>query len=76
LLQADVGGIEPADDPLEPEELGISDERQRHVVLRRLRLDPRVALHDLDHVLAVHLQELVDIDPRDLQGNEHRIRER
>ena len=35
LLQADVGGVEPADDRFEPEELGVGDERQRHVVLSR-----------------------------------------
>ena len=71
LLQADVGGVEPADDRLEPEELGIGDERQRHVVLAGGRLDLGVALHDLDHVPAVHLQDLVDVGPGDLQGDEH-----
>ena len=29
LLQADVGGVEPADDRFEPEELGVGDERER-----------------------------------------------
>ena len=71
LLQAHVGGIEPADDRFEPEELGVGDERQRHVVLLRRRLDLRVALHGLDHVPAVHLQELVDVDPGDLKRNQH-----
>ena len=71
LLQADVGGIEPADDRFEPEELGVGDERQRHVVLAGRRLDLRVALHDLDHVPAVHLHDLVDVGPGDLQGNQH-----
>ena len=71
LLQADVGGIEPADDRFEPEQLGIGDERQRDVVLAGLRLDPRVALHDLDHVPAMHLQDLVDVGPGDLQRDQH-----
>ena len=71
LLQADVGGIEPADDRFEPEELGVDDERQRHVVLRRRGLDPGVPLHDLDHVPAVDLQDLVDVRPGDLQRDQH-----
>ncbi len=33
LPQANIGGIEPADDRFQPEELGVDDERQRHVVL-------------------------------------------
>ena len=49
LLQADVGGIEPVDDRFQPKELGIGDERQRHVVLSGRRLDLGIALHDLDH---------------------------
>ena len=35
LLQADVGGVEPADDRLEPEELGVGDERERRRRPRR-----------------------------------------
>ena len=35
LLQADVGGVEPADDRLQPEQLRVGDERKRHVVLAR-----------------------------------------
>ena len=35
LLQANVGGVEPADDRLKPEELRVDDERQRQVVLSR-----------------------------------------
>ena len=66
LLQANVGGIEPADDGLQPEELGVDDERQRHVVLSGRGLDLRIPLHDLDHVPAVHLQDLVDVGPGDL----------
>jgi hypothetical protein len=71
LLQAGICGVEPADDSFEPEELGVGDERQRHVVLSGPRLDPGIALHDLDHVTAVHLQDLVDVDPWDLEGDEH-----
>ena len=37
LLEANVGGVEPADDRLEPEQLGVGDERERHVVLRGSR---------------------------------------
>jgi hypothetical protein len=71
LLQADVGGIEPANDRFEPEELRIGDEHQRQVVFSCRRLDLRVALHDLDHVPAVDLQVLVDVGPRHLQGDQH-----
>ena len=71
LLQANVGGIEPADDRFQPEELSIDDERQRHVVLSGRGLDLGVPLHDLDHVPAVHLQDLVDVGPGDLKGDEH-----
>jgi hypothetical protein len=39
--------------------------------VRGLRLDARVALHDLDRVPAVHLQDLADIDPRDLHRHQH-----
>ena len=38
---------------------------------RGLRLDPRVALHDLDRVPAVHLQDLVDVGAGDLQRDQH-----
>ena len=41
------------------------------VVLRGRRLDLGVALHDLDHVPAVHLQDLVDVGPGDLQRDQH-----
>ena len=71
LLQADVGGVEPADDRLEPEELRIGDERDRDVVLSRSRLDLRVALHDLDHMAAMHLQDLVHVRPGHLEGHQH-----
>ena len=71
LLQADISGVEPADDRLQPEELGVGDQRKRHVVLCSLGLDPGVALHDLDHLPAVHLQDLVHVDPGDLEGDEH-----
>ena len=33
LLQTDIRGVEPVDDRLEPEELGVGYERQRYVVL-------------------------------------------
>ena len=41
------------------------------VVLRGRRLDLGVALHDLEYVAAVHLQDVVDIGAGDLQGDEH-----
>ena len=41
------------------------------VVLAGGGLDLGVALHDLDHVPAVHLQDLVDIRPGNLEGDEH-----
>ena len=34
-------------------------------------LDLGVPLHDLDRVPAVHLQDLVDVDAGNLQGDEH-----
>ena len=71
LLQADLGCIEPADDRLEPEELGIGDERQRDVVLPGSCLDLCIALHDLDHVATMRLQDLVDVGPRNLEGHQH-----
>ena len=71
LLQADIGGVKPADDRLEPEQLGVGDECQRHVVLGRSRLDLGVALHDFDRVPAVHLQDLENVDPRNLEGHQH-----
>ena len=43
----------------------------RRVVLASGCLDPGVALHDLDHVPAVHLQDLVHVRPGDLQGDQH-----
>jgi hypothetical protein len=46
LLQAHVGGVAAADDRLEPEEVGIGDERERRVVLLGGRA--------LDHEAAVH----------------------
>ena len=52
-------------------QLRIGDERQRFVVLGSVRLDLRVALHDLDHAPPMRLQNLLDIDPRDLQGDQH-----
>jgi hypothetical protein len=39
LLQANVGGVEPANDRREPEELRIGDERDRYVILSGRRLD-------------------------------------
>ena len=71
LLQADVGGIEPADDRFQPEELSVDDERQRHVLLGGRGFDLRVPLHGLDHVAAVHLQDLVDVCSGNLQRNQH-----
>src|SRR5262245_21837232 len=71
LLQADVCRVEPADDRLEPEELRIGDERERDVLLGGLGLDLRIALHYLDRVPPVHLEDLVDVDAGDLQGYNH-----
>jgi hypothetical protein len=67
----DVGSVEPADNRLEPEQLGVRDQRQRDVVRRRVRLDAGIALHDLDRVPPVDLQDLVDVDLWDLQGDQH-----
>jgi hypothetical protein len=71
LPEADVGGVEPTDDRLEPKELRVGHQRQRDVVRRRLRLYARVALHDLDHVPAVDLEDLPDVDSGNLERHQH-----
>ena len=62
-IEADVGGIEPADDRFEPKSSASATSANGTSSSPALGLDPGVALHDLDHVPAVHLQDLVDVDP-------------
>jgi hypothetical protein len=66
LLEAHVGRIEPADDRLEPEQLGVAEPDFRS----SLPAPTRVALHDLDHVPTIPA-DLVDVDPRNLESDEH-----
>ena len=70
-LEAAVDGVEPADHRVEPEQLGVDDERELDVVLVRVLLQPGVLLHQLDEVPAVGLHELRDVDIGEPQRDEH-----
>jgi hypothetical protein len=69
--QPDVGRIEPADNPLQPEQLGVGDERQPDIVLPGLHLQVRVPLHQLDHVPTMSLHDAVHISPGHPQADQH-----
>ena len=69
--QAGVGRIQPAGNPLQPEQLGVGDEPHGDIVLCRLRLHPPVPLHQLDHVPPVGLHDVVHIRPGHPQADQH-----
>ena len=47
---------------VEPEHLGVDDQREADVVLGRVLLEARVLLHQLDQVPAVHLHDVAHVD--------------
>jgi hypothetical protein len=63
-LDPAVRGVEPADDGIETEQLGVDHQRQAHVGLGFVFLDPRPLLHQLHQVPAVHLDHLSHVGPR------------
>ena len=69
--QPGVGRIQPADDPIQAEHLGVGDERQPDIVLCGLRLQAPVPLHQLDHVPPVDLHDVVHISPGHPQADQH-----
>ena len=69
-LQPGVGRIQPADDPIQAEHLGVGDERQPDIVLCGLRLQAPVPLHQLDHVPPVDLHDVVHISPGHPQADQ------
>ena len=48
MLQAHLGRVEPTHRGLEAEQLGVDDERERHIVFGGVGLHRRVVLHQLD----------------------------
>ena len=69
-LQATVGGVEPADDRVEPEELGVDDEGEGEVEVRLVLLEPRPLLHQLDEIAAMDLDHVVDRNARHTEGRQ------
>ena len=70
-LQPGVGRIQPADNSLQPEQLGVGDKSQPDILLRGLRLQVPVPLHQLDHVPPVDLHDVVHISPGHPQADQH-----
>ncbi len=70
-LEAAVDAVEPADQRVEPEQLGIGDEQQAEVVVADILLEPGVLLHQLGQLPTVDLQEGGEIDLGEVQGDEH-----
>ena len=64
-LQPAVDGIEPADDRVEPEQLGVDDEGEPEVVLTLVLFQPGPLLHQLDEVPPVNLHDVLHVDARD-----------
>ena len=63
-LEAAVGRVEPADDRVQPEQLGVDHEGEAQVEVGLVLLEARPLLHELDQVAAVDLDHVVDVDTR------------
>ena len=70
-LEAAVDAVEPADQRVEPEQLGVGDEQEAELVVAGVLLEPGVLLHQLGQLPAVDLQEGGDVDLREVEGDEH-----
>ncbi len=68
--QPAVGRVEPADHRVEPVQLGVDHQGQVQVELAFVLLEPGPLLHQLDHVPAMDLDHLVDVDPRHPAGDQ------
>ena len=61
-LQPTVGGVQPAHDRIEPEQLGVDDEGEADVEVGLVLFQARPLLHELDEVAAVDLDHVVHRD--------------
>ena len=70
-LEAAIDAVEPADERVEPEQLGVGDEQEAELVVAGVVLEPGVLLHQLGQLPAVDLQEGGDVDLGEVEGDEH-----
>ena len=70
-LDAAVGRVEPADDRVEPEQLGIDHQGEGQIEIGLVLLQMGPLLHQLHQVAAVHLDHVVDVDAGQAQGHQH-----
>ena len=56
-----VGGVEPLDHRVQPEQLGVDPQRQAEIVIGFILLDPGPLLHQLRQVPTVYLDHLMNV---------------
>jgi hypothetical protein len=71
LTETGIGGVEPSDDSLQPEQLGIDDKRQSQILLGCFGLDMGVPLHHLDQMPPMGLYHLMHFNARYPHGHQY-----
>ncbi len=60
--ETSIGGVEPPDDRIQAEQLGVDHQREAQIEIGFVFLETRPLLHELHQIAAMHLNHVVDID--------------